>query len=106
MNRPLDYQPRLFNTVTTLIIVCLLLVVVLAGCATAVPVTARFPEPPGKAAMTVCVDLEKLKDEAKLSDIAKTITQNYTSYYECAVKTDTWIEWYNTQKIIFERAGK
>jgi len=27
---------------------------------------------------------------------------NYGTYYECAVKTDAWIEWYQKQKIIFE----
>jgi hypothetical protein len=31
---------------------------------------------------------------------------NYTEYYTCAVKTDAWIEWYQKQKIIFERLGK
>jgi hypothetical protein len=37
-----------------------------------------------------------------LSDVAKTITNNYTTYYECAVKHDAFIEWYNIQKNIFE----
>jgi hypothetical protein len=46
--------------------------------------------------------LEILKDDAKLSDVAKTVTVNYTTYYECAVKNDAWIEWYGVQKLIFE----
>ena len=46
--------------------------------------------------------LEKLKEDAKLSDITKTVTMNYTTYYECAVKTDAWIEWYTEQKTIYE----
>jgi hypothetical protein len=37
-----------------------------------------------------------------LSSVAKTVTNNYTSYYECAAKHDGFIEWYNTQKRIFE----
>ena len=34
--------------------------------------------------------------------ITKTITTNYTTYYACVVKDDAWIEWYQTQKHIFE----
>ncbi len=84
----------------------LLLAVLLSGCSTAVPVTAKFPEPPSRLVTQPCSELQKLKDDAKLSDISRTVTVNYSSYYECAVKTDAWIEWYNIQKIIFERAGK
>jgi hypothetical protein len=43
-----------------------------------------------------------LGDEAKLSDVAKTVTVNYSTYYDCAVKNDAFIEWYQVQKIIFE----
>lgn len=82
-----------------------LLLVLLAssvvGCSTTVPVTAKFPEVPNKI-LTKCPQLEKLKDEAKLSDISKTVTVNYTTYYECAVKHDAFVEWYEVQKRIFE----
>ena len=83
-----------------------LIALLLAGCGTVVPVTARFPEPPAKGAMTACPNLQKLTDNAKLSDVANTVAVNYSTYYECAVKTDAWQEWYNIQRIIFERAGK
>ena len=79
----------------------LLLVVLLTGCSTAVPVVMKFPEPP-KFVREACPRLEMLKDDAKLSDVSKTITVNYTTYYECAVKNDAWIEWYQIQKQIFE----
>jgi len=94
--------------VSSLIIFALVILVILAvsGCSTAVPVTAKFPEPPGKGAMTVCPDLQKLKDNAKLSDVANTVTVNYSTYYECAVKADAWQEWYRIQKHISEGAGK
>ena len=94
--------------VSSLIMIGLVIIVILAlsGCATAVPVTARFPEPPGKGAMTVCPDLQKLKDNAKLSDVANTVTVNYSTYYECAVKADAWQEWYQIQKIIHEGPQK
>ena len=83
-------------------VIVVMLVFAITGCSTAVPVTAKFPEPPGKGAMTVCPDLQKLKDNAKLSDVATTVTINYGTYYECAVKTDAWKEWYQIQKRIFE----
>ena len=73
----------------------------LVGCSTTVPVTAKFPEAPS-IAMKMCPQLEKLKDESKLSDVSKTITANYNTYYDCAVRNDAWIEWYNIQKHIFE----
>ena len=80
----------------------LLLSLLLTGCSTVVPVTAKFPEAPGNVAMTPCPQLQKLQEDAKLSDISKTVTVNYGTYYECAVKTDAWIEWYQKQKHIFE----
>jgi len=94
--------------VSSLIIFALVIIVILAvsGCSTAVPVTAQFPDPPGKGATTACPALQKLNNDAKLSDVANTVTVNYSTYYECAVKTDAWQEWYNIQKIIFEKAGK
>ena len=92
------------QVVSSLIIFALVIMLILAlsGCATSVPVTARFPEPPGKGAMTVCPDLQKLKDNAKLSDVANTVMVYYGTYYECAVKTDAWQEWYRIQKIIHD----
>jgi len=72
------------------------------GCSTIVPVTVKFPEAPGNVAMTACPQLQKLAEDAKLSDISKTVSVNYGTYYECAIKTDAWIEWYQKQKHIFE----
>lgn len=73
----------------------------LVGCSTTVPVTAKFPETP-KHIMQMCPQLESLNEDAKLSDVAKTVTINYTQYYSCAIKVDAWIEWYEVQKRIFE----
>ena len=81
--------------------ITLLLLILLTGCSTTVPVVAKFPEVP-KVLLTKCPNLQELSTDAKLSDVAKTITINYSSYYECAVKMDAWIEWYNVQKIIYE----
>ena len=79
-----------------------ILLLLLAACSTTVPVTAKFPEVPERL-LQKCPQLEKLENEAKLSDISKTVSNNYTTYYECAVKDDAWIEWYQIQKKIFEQ---
>jgi hypothetical protein len=81
--------------------VFIIAVLVLMGCSTTVPVTAKFPQAPERL-MQKCPQLEKLEKEAKLSDIAKSVTNNYTKYHECSIQNDSWIEWYDAQKQIFE----
>ena len=79
----------------------LLVMFFISGCSTTVPVTAKFPEVPAKL-LEKCPNLQKVQDEAKLSDVAKTVTVNYSTYYDCAVKHDGLVEWYQIQKKIFE----
>lgn len=80
--------------------IILALTVVLAGCSTAVPVTQTWPEPPGLQSMRPCPELKKLEDNPQLSDVAKTITHNYTEYYQCVVRLEAWQEWYQKQQLI------
>ena len=56
-------------------------ILLLSACSTTVPVVAKFPQGPGRTAMESCPNLQKLSDDAKLSDVAKTVTLYYTSYY-------------------------
>ena len=86
--------------------ILLLTTLALSGCSTTVPVTVRFPDAPGRLATTPCPALQKLSDTPNLSDVSRIVSMNYTTYYECSVKTDAWIEWYQVQKQIFEQAGK
>lgn len=79
----------------------LILALFLTGCSTVVPVRQKFPEAPNTL-LEKCPQLEVLKDDAKLSDVAKSVTNNYTSYHGCSSRHDSFIEWYNTQKKIFE----
>lgn len=80
----------------------LILALALTGCASKpVPVRMKFPEAP-EALLKSCPDLKKLQKDVKLSDVAKTITENYTLYHECSIKNQAWVEWYNTHKKIFE----
>ena len=83
------------------------LALLLQACSTPVPVAAKFPQVPPRL-LEACPQLKKLdeKAEPKLSGVAKVVTDNYGTYYECAVKNDAWIEWYKIQKTIFEGAGK
>jgi hypothetical protein len=83
------------------LLVFVILAFLATGCSTVVPVTQKFPEAPGNIAMTPCPQLQKLQEDARLSDISKTVSVNYGTYYECAVKTDAWIEWYQKQQQIF-----
>ena len=80
----------------------LLATVLLTGCSTVVPVTQKFPEPPGLQAMQSCPDLQKLQEQPQLSDVAKTVNNNYSEYWICAVKLDAWINWYKQQEIIYK----
>lgn len=78
-----------------------LVIALLTGCSTTVPVVTKFPEVPQNL-LVKCPQLNKINDDAKLSDITKTITNNYTEYYSCSAKSDAWIEWYRSQKKVFE----
>ena len=89
------------STILFVIVTAIFFFAMLSGCSTTVPVTAKFPNTPENL-LVKCPQLEKLSDEVKLSDISKTITANYTTYYECAVKHDAFVEWYKIQKNIFE----
>lgn len=82
--------------------ILILTLALLTGCSTVVPVTQKFPDAPGVQSLTPCPELQKLGNTAQLTDVAKTVTNNYTEYYTCAVKLDAWISWYTQQQIIFE----
>jgi hypothetical protein len=81
----------------------LLVVLLLAGCTT-VPVTAKFPAKPSN--VEACPQLVTVQDDVKLSELTSTVAKNYGTYHECTVKVDTWNEWYETQKKIFEGVSK
>jgi len=72
----------------------------LSGCL-ATPVKRTFPEAP-KELMQICPDLIIAPDgTTQLSEVLKVVTDNYGIYHECRIKNDLWIEWYKTQKEIF-----
>jgi hypothetical protein len=78
-----------------------LLVLCLIGCSTA-PVVVKFPSAPAELIET-CPDLKMLEtDTTKLSKALEVVADNYNQYYQCQLKVDNWIEWYKTQKKIFD----
>ena len=67
-----------------------------------VPVERKFPKAPEEL-MTACLDLKTLPEgTTQLSVLVETVAVNYGQYQMCQTKNDTWIEWYNKQKEIFD----
>jgi hypothetical protein len=84
-------------------IVLLGIVSLLASCSTAVPLTQSFPQAPAML-MEKCPELKIIVGEkVTIVDFTKTVSENYTTYYQCAGRTDAWIDWYNQQKKIWEQ---
>ena len=80
----------------------LLLILLLAGCSTTVPVKQKFPKATPEL-MKKCESLKKIEgDKVAITDMLKVIVQNYSLYYECSTKVDGWQDWYNEQKKIFD----
>lgn len=76
------------------------LALLLSAC-TAVPVDRKFPSIPVEL-QQACPDLKLVEPTTKLSEVVDIVVTNYGQYRECQVKVDSWIEWYNKQKEIFE----
>jgi hypothetical protein len=80
----------------------LLILLLLAGCSTTVPVARKFPDVP-VALKEPCKPLTQVKqDTTKLSEVITVVVDNYTEYHMCSTKVDMWIEWYSSQKEIFD----
>lgn len=80
----------------------LILVAMLAGCSTPTPVKREFPQAT-KALMESCPDLQKIEgDKVAITELLKTVVNNYSLYYQCANKVDGWKEWYEEQKKIYD----
>lgn len=80
-----------------LLVACLLL----SAC-TSVPVKRHFPDVP--AVLTEpCPQLQTINGaNVSIIDLIIAVTENYTTYYECAAKVEGWNEWYKKQRQIFE----
>ena len=78
----------------------------LTGCSTVVPVTAKFPSAPATLLESCPKELKAIEGtKVTIIDLTKSIVENYETYHLCADKSDSWIEWYNIQKKIFEEVN-
>ena len=86
------------------LIVCAILIVlafIITACSTAGPVAQNFPPAPDLL-MEKCPALKTIQGEkVTIVDFTKVVSENYTTYYQCAGRTDAWIDWYNQQKKIW-----
>lgn len=80
----------------------LISVILLSACSTTVPVVMKFPDAP-PSLLELCPPLKTINGEnVSIVDITKITTLNYTTYYECAIKVENWVEWHKDQKKIFK----
>jgi inhibitor of KinA sporulation pathway (predicted exonuclease) len=88
-------------------LVVLLLAGLLAGCTTvAVPVRQKFPDAVPELKQS-CEALMTIKgDTVTITDLLKTVVENYTRYHQCAARVEGWQEWYDAQRKIFEGANQ
>lgn len=81
-----------------------ILSILLSGCSTVVPVTQKFPDAPEplfeKCSELIIIDT---KNAVSITDLLKTVVKNYELYHECSIRQKAWIEWYNTQRDIFNQ---
>lgn len=80
----------------------IVLAFLITACSTVVPVTQNFPDAPAML-KEKCPELKTIQGEKiSIVDFTRTVSENYTTYYQCAGRTDAWIDWYNQQKKIWE----
>jgi len=78
-----------------------LLILLLSGCSTVVPVAQKFPQAP-EILQQPCKPLKPAEANISLSQLTKTVVENYTEYHQCSGLADAWREWYTQQKKLFE----
>lgn len=79
----------------------ILILALLTGCSTVVPVTQKFPQAPSTL-LQQCPALKELQQDSSLVDLTKVVVENYTKYYECSVLVEGWQDWYRRQEQIYK----
>lgn len=89
------------------------LTLLLTGCETfkqPVPVSQKFPEPYSigvKKEQPKCPELQiQTGDSVPITELLKTVVNNYTLYYKCSDYVEGWNKWYKEQKQIYEKVSK
>lgn len=77
--------------------------IMLTGCLATAP---KFPDIPPEL-KTTCPELNEVENgTTELSKVLDVVVVNYSTYYECRVKIDAWLQWHKEQKEIFDKAVK
>lgn len=84
----------------TLLISILILSLFFVGCAN-IPVKQQFPEVPEEL-LQETKKLETLDNDAKISDVLKTVVNNYGICNETTILLNGWQEWYKQQERIYK----
>ena len=85
-----------------ILVIFIVLAFLITACSTAVPVTQNFPQAPDML-KEKCPELKTIQGEKiSIVDFTRVVSENYTTYYQCAARSDAWIDWYNKQKKIWE----
>jgi hypothetical protein len=82
----------------------MIIAVMLSACASTQVATVKqpWPEVPDELKQP-CIGLKLVdNDTTKLSEVLIVVTDNYAQYKECRDKVDGWLDWYSTQKKIYE----
>jgi ABC-type Fe3+-hydroxamate transport system substrate-binding protein len=80
----------------------IVLAFLITACSTAVPVTQNFPTAP-EMLIEKCPELKTIQGEkVSIVDFTRVVSENYTTYYQCAGRTEAWIDWYKQQKKIWD----
>lgn len=88
----------------------LILAALLGGCSLFGPSYApvdppKFPEAT-ETLKQKCKELQELDPNKSnnITDILKSVVQNYGLYHECSLRVDGWNKWYTEQRKIYEEA--
>lgn len=85
-----------------ILVIFIVLAFLITGCSTVVPVTQKFPDAPDML-KEKCPELKTIAGErVTIVEFTRTVSENYTTYHQCAGRTDAWIDWYRQQKKIWE----
>jgi outer membrane lipoprotein-sorting protein len=86
-----------------ILVILIVLAFLITACSTAVPLTQSFPQAPDML-KEKCPELKTIQGErVTIIEFTKTVSENYTTYYQCAGLQEAWIDWYDQQKKIWEQ---
>jgi|APGre2960657373_1045057.scaffolds.fasta_scaffold00014_60 hypothetical protein len=83
------------------LVIFIILAFLITGCSSTAPVKRNFPSVPEELLVS-CPELKEVPETVKLSEVISVVVDNYGQYHQCAIKSEGWIEWYKSQKEIFE----